>query len=549
MARKSNKLIKGPTDQLANQSEPPMHMSGLRIGILGGNSQDFFANHSPFIDLLKKEISAKGGYPLFFSLSGGMDDNVGIKSIVGNGKLENGKSHSTIAYNYGLPSRDIIADQIEILVHQAQLDGLIMLPWSVHSAVGMMMATIRCGISVVFTPRYDQWELFSLIHAANAQIKNDIETPSYTQCSMLILMEVMGMVRIGTLDYFLNARDKNQTDIPVLKKDVVQTFDPIGNSEWAAHRILDLAKQKISPRRFFSAAAFHNALCADIAMGSSTESILHLSALAYESGLPFPLTQINEISKKVSVQATMDKSGEFSILSMEECGGVRGLIASIQTYLQQSPTIIGKNIVDLARDLSLHHSSLKLAKPTKKHGGMAVFYGNLATDGAIFRISGVKEQWFAKSAVAKVYDSESACIEAIATKKVKKEDAVVIRYCGPKGSPGMPLLHGIKKALQSHGLEESVLIISDGRIPLSGKTPAFLHLSPEAAVGSALSIIQTGDIIFWNLEDRSLTVRLTDTEIKVRLSRWREQVKNMRCGYLFRYAKYSSPSSIGAILI
>ena len=169
--------------------------------------------------------------------------------------------------------------------------------------------------------------------------------------------------------------------------------------------------------------------------------------------------------------------------------------------------------------------------------------------GALFRVAGLKENWLSNSGIAKVFDLEEQCIKALRSKKIKKGDLLVLRYCGPKGSPGMPVLSGLKDALETSGLEESVAILTDGRVLLSGKTPAFVHLAPEAAVGSALSIVEDGDLVSWNFFNRSLSLRLTDTEIKVRLSRWKEQEKNMKNSFLYRYCKYVSPSSLGATLI
>ncbi|OGR85417.1 MAG: hypothetical protein A2901_09320 [Elusimicrobia bacterium RIFCSPLOWO2_01_FULL_54_10] len=210
---------------------------------------------------------------------------------------------------------------------------------------------------------------------------------------------------------------------------------------------------------------------------------------------------------------------------------------------------MGRNLIEFSRDASTVKSVFRSSRPARSHGGLAILYGNLAAEGAVFRTAGLKETWLAASGPAKVFNSEPECVSAIMAKKLKKGDVIVLRYCGPRGSPGMPSLDSVPHALSERGLEDQVALVTDGRMNPSGKTPAFVHAAPEAAVGSALSVIQDGDIIFWNFNERTLTVRLTDTDIKVRLSRWREQEKNMRNSFLFRYSKYSSSSSSGATLV
>jgi dihydroxy-acid dehydratase len=226
------------------------------------------------------------------------------------------------------------------------------------------------------------------------------------------------------------------------------------------------------------------------------------------------------------------------------------LIGALHGYLQAAPTVMGKNIVEIAKENSSLRSAFKagLHSQKKTGAGLSVLFGNLAQQGALFRASGLKDSWLAGSGPARVFNSEDAAVEAVRAKKIKKGDVLVVRYCGPRGRPGMPQLSTLPQVLQGAGLGDSVLLVTDGRLGRVGGVPAIVHVAPEAAVGSPLSIAQDGDMVFWNFNDKSLTLRLTETEIKVRLSRWKEQEKNMRNSFLYRYAKYSSSSAQGAVL-
>ena len=505
----------------------------LTVGVIGWNSPRFVEAHAPFIELLKRAVASHGAQPFFYGISG-VSDILPAAAADGH-PAANGSDAGRIA-NYGLPARDMVADQIEIVVHQENLGGLLMVPWSVSSLVGMMMAAIRCGVPALFMPCYRRWGLFP----------GAAPGPTYSQCSMLVVLEVFGLTKLGAIEQLFPKKEKGAA---AAAQAAECEPDEVHFAEWAGRRAVEMAKQNISPRRFFSQAAFQNAVSVDMALGNSCETVLHLSALAYESGVPLPLSLFNDGSKRIPQLVPVNRAGEFSMAEFQDWGGLPGLLGAIATSLQPSPMVIGKNIVEVAREHAAMRSSYKMSRPFRKHGGLGVLFGNLAREGAIFRVAGLKESSLVSSGPARVFDSEAACRSAIASKKIKKGEVIVLRYAGPKGSPGMPSLDAVERAIEDRGLGDSVVFLTDGRLTSSGRTPAFVHVSPEAAAGSALSVLQDGDIIFWNFFDKALSVRLTDTEIKVRLSRWKEQEKNMRNSFLYRYSKYTSSSSYGATLV
>ena len=508
------------------------------VGIVGWNLPKFMAQHEAFLAEIKNGIQSAGGESVFYGISGSADVLPGFSDngyLGTHSELIGKAAHSNVKSNYWLPSRDMVADQIEVLVHQENPAALVFVPWSVSSLVGMMMATARTGVPAIFLPHYRAWPILSNLEA---------QSVAYRHCSILLLLEIFGLTKMGALETIFSSDNKKTAQAFALSQSSEMEL-----ASWGGKRIVEMARQNISSKRFFSPAAFSNALSVDMALGNSAETILHLRALAAESGVPFTPAIINEMCKRIPQLVPMDSYGEYMMKNFQNGGGILPILGALHSHLQASPTVMGRNLIEFARDAAGAKSALKIAKPLRGHGGLAILYGNLAQEGAVFRMAGVKESWLSASGPAKVFNSESECVAAILGKKVKKGDVIVLRYLGPKGSPGMPSIDAVPRALEERGLTDQVALVTDGRMNASGKTPAFVHVTPEAAMGSTFSILQDGDIIFWNFNERALTARLTDTDIKVRLSRWREQEKHMHNSFLFRYSKYTSSSSSGATLV
>lgn len=502
-----------------------------RIGIIGWNSPRFLESHYQFVEALKTNIASCGGTPVFFGISGSLDQ---LDFSVSNGQKK--VSPAPLSLFYRLPSRDMAADQIEMIACEEHLAGLIMVPWSINSLVGMLMATVRSGLPALFMPHYSSWNnLYKSYLGLENKESPFLELP-YSSCSMLLLLEVFGLTKMGNLE-------------KIVKQEALALIEDLNeNARWCGQRVLEMVKQKVSARRFFSEASIHNSIAVDMALGGSSETVLHLAALAHEAGVALPLSVFSQFGK-VPQLVSMDRSGNLSLAEFEKCGGLAPLLGALYSFLKPSPTIMGKNIVDIAK--ASHHlrTSFKVTNPVKKYGGLKILYGSLAKDGALFRVSALKENWLSYSGKVKVFNSEAGCVEAVLNKKIKKGELLAVRYSGPKGTPGMPPLEGLKAALASMNLEEDVAILTDGRMPNSGKTPVISHISPEAAVGGAFSILEDGDIVNWNFLEGALTARLTETEIKVRLSRWKAPSPEPKNSFLHRYLKHVSSTAQGAKLI
>lgn len=554
--KKNNKVKK--TDTLVTvESISPAKTVELRIGIIGSNSSYFKETHQMFLKLIQEQLIARGVHPVFIGISGGSDGFLEKPSFVSDGISQPVKQEpQSMLAHYGLPTRDMIADQIEWIAHEEHLNGWIMLPWSISSLVGMMMATVRCGVPTVFAPFYSAWSHFSILNEAHPTHKKEFY---YSSFSLPVLLEVFGLALMGS---FFKTFQYNKNSTAAALKTTASTESLLLNElqkdtqdfiSWNTQRILDLVRQNITPKRFFSQAAFQNAIYVDRALGHSTETVLHLNAIAYEAGVPLSLAYYNESIKKLTIMADLNSSGELSLEHFVQEGGIQALLHSMHHSLHPSPTISGKNLVEIAKETSGTKSTLvkipDLIDKNKVPPGMVVLSGNLSREGSLFRAIGVKEHWLSHMGPVKVFRSEKDAVLSIETKKIKKGDVIVLSYCGPRGSPGMPALQTLQYSLEHHKLDGEVMVLTDGRILSPGKIPCITHIAPEAAVGSTLSILQDGDVVAWNYQEQTLMARLTETEIKVRLSRWKEQIRDPKNTFLNRYSKYSSSSAYGAILI
>ena len=284
------------------------------VGIVGWNLPKFMAQHEAFISEIKNGVQSGGGSAVFYGISGGADV---LPGFAGNGhrdthgELIRKDTDSNFKSNYWLPSRDMVADQIEVLVHQENLSALVFVPWSVSSLVGMMMATARTGIPAIFLPNYRTWPILSSLETA---------TVTYRHCSILLLLEIFGLTKLGVLETLFAKDDKKTAQAFALGQGSESDL-----ASWGGKRIVEMAKQSISSKRFFSQAAFANALAVDMALGNSAETVLHLRALAAESGVPFTPAIINEASKRMPQLVSMNSGGEYCV----DSSGFGGEVASV----------------------------------------------------------------------------------------------------------------------------------------------------------------------------------------------------------------------------
>jgi len=322
----------------------------------------------------------------------------------------------------------------------------------------------------------------------------------------------------------------------------------------AARKIMELLEKDIKPRDIVTVEAMDNALILDMAMGGSTNTVLHAMAIAHEAGIDYPLSRINELSKKVPHICKVSPASHYHIEDVHRAGGVSAILkelSKIEGLLNlDCITVTGKTLGENIRDAEIKDYDVirPLDNPYSETGGLTILYGNLAPDGAIIKSAAVDESVKKFTGPAVVFDSQDAALAGIALGKVKAGDVVVIRYEGPKGGPGMPEMLAPTSAIQGMGLGKDVALITDGRFSGGTRGICIGHISPEAAEGGPIAVLRDGDMITIDIPNGILRVELSDEELQARLAEWKEPEPKIQHGYLKRYAKMVTSASTGAIL-
>jgi dihydroxy-acid dehydratase len=463
---------------------------------------------------------------------------------------------------YSLVTRDLIADSTEAMVRAHGFDGLVMIPNCDKNVPGLLMAAARLNIPTVFvsggpmlagrvggkkTSLSSMFEAVGAYHAGkidDAKL-NEFECktcPScgscsgmYTANSMNCLTEVLGMGLRG-----------NGT-IPAPYSARIQL------AKHAGMQIMDLVKKNIRPRDIMTEAAIRNAVTADMALGCSTNSMLHLPAIANECGVKFDLEEVNRISEQTPNLCHLAPAGPTYMEDLNEAGGVYAVlkeIASLGLLDTSVMTCTGKTMAENIADADILDDTVirRIDNAYSKTGGIAVLKGNLAPDGCVVKRSAVAPEMLVHEGPAKVYESEEAAIEAIHGGKIVAGDIVVIRYEGPAGGPGMREMLNPTSAIQGMGLGASVALITDGRFSGATRGASIGHCSPEAVSGGPIAYVKDGDIISINIPDYKIELKVSDEEMAKRRAEMPIKKKENISGYLKRYAAMVSSADKGAIL-
>jgi dihydroxy-acid dehydratase len=515
------------------------------IGI-ASSFTDLVPGHMGMRDLerfAERGVAAGGGVPFIF----------GVPAICDGIAMGHGGMH------YSLPLRELIADTLESVAKAHCLDGLILLTNCDKITPGMLMAAARLNIPAIvvtagpmLTGRFqgkrrslvrDTFEAVGQVQAKKMSEEDltKLEMAAcpgagscqglYTANTMACLTEAMGMSLPGCGTALAVSANKRRIAYE------------------SGARVVELVKQNIVSRRIITPNAMHNAVLVDMALGGSSNTVLHLPAIANEAGIKLDLDMFDTISRQVSHITSLEPAGDHYMEDLDIAGGIPAVLSVLAKKLHSNLTVSGKNILEIAAEGEvLDTDVIRAAKPYHKEGGIAILRGNIAPDGGVVKQSGVKENMRVFAGSAKVFDSEEAAMDAIMKKKIKKGDVIVIRYEGPKGGPGMREMLGPTSALQGMGLSDSVALLTDGRFSGGTRGPCIGHISPEAAEGGPIAALKDGDVITIDLNKRQLNVRLTETDIKVRLAKWVPPVNKFKFGYLSRYARMVSSANTGAVL-
>lgn len=464
--------------------------------------------------------------------------------------------------HYSLASRELIADSIEIMARAHAFDALVFIPNCDKNVPGMLMAAARLNLPAVFVSggpmlagdhRGQKLTLNSMFEAVGQvsagtmtmEELHELEQSACPTCgscagmftanSMNCLTEVLGMglPGNGTIPAVYSARLR-------LAKE-------------AGRQVMELLARDIRPLDIMKPAAFKNALAVDMALGCSTNTALHLPAIAHEIGMKLDLALVNEISKTTPHLCKLSPAGEATIEDFHRAGGVPAVMKELADHglLDDSlMTVTGKTLRENLRDVvNLDPNVIRPVKDPYSHdGGLAVLWGNLAPDGAVVKRAAVAPSMLVHEGPARVFDSEEEAVEAILGKKIKPGDVVVIRYEGPRGGPGMREMLTPTSALCGMGLDDRVALITDGRFSGASRGAAIGHVSPEAALGGTIGLLQDGDIIKIDIPNNSLNVLLEEAELQARRENWQAPAPRIKSGYMARYAKSVTSASTGAII-
>jgi dihydroxy-acid dehydratase len=494
---------------------------------------------------VKDGVRMAGGTPIAFSTIGVCD----------------GIAMNHEGMKYSLASRELIADSVEVMARAHPFDALVLIPNCDKIIPGMLMAMLRLNIPAIMVSggpmltgrwRGKNVHLVSVFEGVG-QVKagtlkagelrelEDAACPGCGSCagmftanSMNCLTEAIGLGLPG-----------NGT-IPAVSAARLRL------AKQAGLKIMELLKKKIFPRDIATLPAFRNAMAVDMALGCSTNTVLHVPAIAYEAGINLPLALFNQISQRTPHLCHLIPAGPHSLQDLHEAGGIPALMAELTKTKGLDTrvlTVTGSTLAENLKGRTILDPEVirPISRPYHAEGGIAVLFGNLAPEGAVVKQSAVAPEMMKHQGPARVFDSEPAAQKAILGKKIRKGDVVVIRYEGPKGGPGMQEMLSPTAAIIGMGLGKEVALITDGRFSGGTQGAAIGHVSPEAASGGPLALVREGDGIAIDIPNKKISLRVSPEELDRRKKKWKPRPPKIKSGYLYRYSQLVTSGSTGAV--
>ncbi|MCC5909257.1 MAG: dihydroxy-acid dehydratase [Clostridiaceae bacterium] len=499
------------------------------------------------VQAVKLGVSAAGGTPMEFP-SIGICDGIAM-------------NHEGM--KYPLSSRELIADSIEAVTRGHQFDALVLVGNCDKIVPGMMMAAARLNIPAVYVSGgpmltgNNKGKTIDLIRGAFEAVgsyaegkitkeeMDDLEMNSCPTCG-----SCAGMFTANTMNCLAEALGIGLPGNGTIPAPYGQRLQL---ARRAGHKVMELLKENIRPRDIMTLEAFKNAIALDMAIGGSSNTVLHLMAIAHEAKVGLSLEEFDKISKEVPNVAKLSPAGFHSITDLHNAGGISAVLKQLIEAGFVNPkelTATGKTLGENVRNAEVWDQGVirPMEEAYSKEGGIAILHGNLAPDYAVVKQSGVEPQMMKHRGPARVFDSEEDAYKAIMDKTIQAGDVVVIRYEGPKGGPGMREMLSPTAAIVGRGLEKSVALITDGRFSGGTRGPCIGHVSPEASEGGPIAIIEEGDVIEIDIPNRVLKVDLSQEEIGNRLKNWKQPPSKAEEGtYLYRYSKLVTSANTGAV--
>ena len=467
-----------------------------------------------------------------------------------------------VGMKYSLVTRDLIADSTEAMAMAHQFDALVMIPNCDKNVPGLLMAAARLNVPTVFVSggpmlaghlNGHKTSLSSMFEAVGAYAAGKLDEDGLTECEMKTCPtcgSCSGMYTANSMNCLtevLGMGLKGNGTIPAVYSERIRL------AKHAGMQVMEMYRKNIRPRDIMTKEAILNALTVDMALGCSTNSMLHLPAIAHEIGMDFDISFANEISAKTPNLCHLAPAGPTYIEDLNEAGGVYAVMNELNKkglLHTECMTVTGKTVGENIKDcVNLNPEVIRpIDNPYSQTGGLAVLKGNLAPDGGVVKRSAVVEEMMVHEGPARVFDCEEDAVAAIKGGKIVEGDVVVIRYEGPKGGPGMREMLNPTSAIAGMGLGSSVALITDGRFSGASRGASIGHVSPEAAVGGPIALVEEGDIISINIPELKLEIKVSDEEMQARKAKWQPREPKVTTGYLARYAAMVTSGNRGAIL-
>ncbi|MDY6916984.1 MAG: dihydroxy-acid dehydratase [Chloroflexota bacterium] len=460
---------------------------------------------------------------------------------------------------FSLPSRELIADSVEIVARGHAFDALVFIPNCDKVVPGMLMAAVRLNIPSIFISGgpmlAGRWKnmcldvnsLFTAVGKVMAGEMTEEEIEELERVACPGCGCCAGMFTANTMNCLTEA-----LGMSLPGSGTIPAVDSrrIGLAREAGEKVMELLARNVCPRDIVTEEALHNAFVVDMALGGSTNSVLHVMAIANEAGVSLPLSDINKISWRTPHLCKLSPAGEYHIEDLDLAGGIPAVMKEVKSILNMGvKRVSGKSLEEELSDVEVRDRDVirPITEPHSPTGGLTMLWGNLAPEGAVVKSAAVGPEMLTHSGPARVFDSEDDATRAIMAGAIKPGDVVVIRYEGPKGGPGMREMLGPTSLLTGMGLDESVGLITDGRFSGATKGAAIGHVSPEAAARGPIAALHEGDTIVIDIPGNRVGVMLTDDEIQSRLAELPPFEPKVKTGYLRRYAEQVTSASTGAV--
>lgn len=554
MSKRSDLMTKGP--------ERAPHRSLLRadgftdwelqrpmIGI-ANSFNEIIPGHihlDKLVDAVKAGIYAAGGTPLVFNTIGICD----------------GIAMNHEGMKYSLPSRELIADTVETMAVAHPFDGLVLLASCDKIIPGMLIAAARLNIPSIFLSGGPMLpgrvggkdtgldKVFEAVGRFRSGKLSKAELDKFECAACPGAGSCSGMFTANTMN---NLSEALGMSLPYNGSAPAVYAERIWLAKETGYKAVELVKKDLKPLDIMTADAFHNAIAADMALGGSTNTALHIPAIAYYAGLDLTLRDFDRFTARVPHLTSIAPAGPHHVVDLFHAGGIPAILAELQKarlIKEDPPTVFGKSVGKMLAEIKAGVKDYavirSIEKPVHPTGGLAILSGNLAPDGAIVKQAAVAEKMLTHCGPARVFNSEEDAFAAIMGAGIKKGEVIVVRYEGPKGGPGMREMLSPTAALAGMEMDKDVALITDGRFSGASRGAAIGHISPEAAAGGPLAALRDGDMIEIDIPRKTLNVQLTDEQLRKRLAKLPPFEPKVKTGYLARYARLVSSADRGAV--